>query len=241
MLTSPLKWAMSSSPQNKPKATSAPDEISEDQDLFFSATPGRFKHFRNSVFYVFESSFAQIVHKQQRGKREGRRGKIGRGVHVHPWPSHSFSWCGPQPQLLHSPHCLPPSPLFSQTIPRQPRFSPPSLPLLIALSHMECPSLLPVSHVIHLSPLPTPTIILFSKPPNLNLSIKPSCPFLSFPNHLGILLNCKLFQKENLRVYISNKFPGNATGLRTTLELSLYCIKINYMCLHNPEILQGIN
>lgn len=63
MLTSPLKWAMSSSPQNKPKATSAPDEISEDQDLFFSATPGRFKHFRNSVFYVFESSFAQIVHK----------------------------------------------------------------------------------------------------------------------------------------------------------------------------------
>ena len=62
MLTSPLKWAMSSSPPNKPKATSASDEISEDQNLFFSATPGRFKHFRNSVFYVFESSFAQIMH-----------------------------------------------------------------------------------------------------------------------------------------------------------------------------------
>ena len=60
-------------------------------------------------------------------------------------------------------------------------------------------------------------------------------------NHLGILLNCKLFQKENLRVYISKKFLGNATGLRTTLELSLYCIRINYIYLQNPKVLQGIN
>lgn len=60
-------------------------------------------------------------------------------------------------------------------------------------------------------------------------------------NHPGTLLKCGLFQKENPRVYVSNKFPGDATGPRTTRELSRHCYDSFFMHSWSPELLQGRN